>query len=73
MFTPETNYLVALEQHKDHIRNAERCHLQSIATASQIHWLRRGCCQLGHLLKTWGARLEQMGEASPSKTVSAKA
>lgn len=67
MFTPDTNYLVALEQHQDHIRNAERRHLLTIATANRPNWFRQGCCQLGRLLKTWGTRLEQIGEpASPN-------
>lgn len=67
MFTPEMNYLVALEQHKDHIRNAERRHLLTTAMADRPNWYRQRCYQLGRLLKTWGTRLEQIGEpASPN-------
>ena len=74
MLTPETNYIMAIEQHKDRIHNFERRQLLEAAhhDTQKQSWYRQVCRQTGRLLKTWGARLEHYGDPASSKTISMK-
>ena len=70
MLTPETNYLVAIERHKDHIRKFERINWWQLEKPEAHYqtWNRKACCWLDRLLRSWGTRLEQYGTpAAPPK------
>jgi hypothetical protein len=68
MLSPEINYLVKLEQHKDRLRAAEKQQLlQATGLNKGWHGHRAACRWLGSQLRTLGAKLEQIGEASPPR------
>jgi len=68
MFSPEMNYLVALEQHRDRLRAIEHDQLLQIAGVQTGRaWPKTLCGWLGRRLQAWGARLEQLGEAAQAQ------
>ncbi len=63
MFSPEMNYLVALEQHRDRLRAIEHDQLlQIVGVQTGRAWPKTLCGWLGRRLQVVGAKLEQFGE-----------
>lgn len=70
MFSPETNYLVSQEQHRDRLMEIERGRLVRLVENQKPnhHWRRNASRQLGRRLQQWGRRLEGYGNAATPNT-----
>lgn len=64
MFSPEINYLVSQEQHKDRLRQLDQQHqLDTVETEQTVTYpkqYRVAANWLGHLMIKWGTRLQSL-------------
>lgn len=75
MLSPEINYLVSQEQHRDRLRGIRQQQLIQIAGHQQAvdwHSYRKAICWLGDQMVKWGAKLQGYGATSPANNMIAK-
>ncbi|RMF06041.1 MAG: hypothetical protein D6768_00030 [Chloroflexi bacterium] len=73
MFSPEVNYWVSQEQHRDRLLELERHRLVRLVENQKPgrHWHRKASRRLGRRLQQWGHRLEGYGSSATPKTAPA--